>query len=90
MYVDVNLHMLLYNTIRGITRGVMAKILDCIREISEFELQSCGYVLLVTNTLRKNMKPHILSYRLNNILLFFCMNHLGIKLPMRVNKPLKK
>ena len=33
------------------TRGVVAKILDCDLEVSEFELQSCYYVHFQTNTL---------------------------------------
>ena len=38
-------------------RGVMAKVLDCSLEVSEFELQSGYYVLFQTNTLWTGMNP---------------------------------
>ena len=40
--------------------GVIAKVLDCDLEESEFELQSYYYVYFRTNTLRKGMNPLIL------------------------------
>ena len=47
------------------THGVMAKVLDCSLEISEFELQSIYYVPFRTNTLGKNIK---LLYTPNSVL----------------------
>ena len=40
--------------------GVVARDLDCILEVSEFELQSLNYVHFPTNTLEKNMNSLIL------------------------------
>ena len=41
-------------------RGIMAKVLDCGAEVSEFELQSRNYVHFRTNTFGKGMNPFIL------------------------------
>ena len=40
--------------------GVMAKVLDCSRKVSEFEFWSCYYVHFRTNNLVKNMNPLVL------------------------------
>ena len=55
MYVDVNLHMWLYNN-----RGVMVKAMDCGIVVNGFVLQSCYYVHFRANTLGKGMNPLIL------------------------------
>ena len=39
------------------TAGVMAKVLDCSLEVSEFELQSRYYVHFRINTLGKGIEP---------------------------------
>ena len=44
----------------GCPRGVMVKAVDSEIVVSEFVLQSCYYVHLRTNTLRKGMNPLIL------------------------------
>ena len=45
--------------------GVMAKVLECGLEISEFQLQSCYYVHFRTNILEKAMDPLFTCYGLN-------------------------
>ena len=42
---------LLNNQLQGSSHGVMAKVLDCGIEISEFDLQSCCYAHFLINTL---------------------------------------
>ena len=44
---------------RGVSRGVVAKVLNYSLEVSEFELQLCYNVHFGTNTLGKSMKPFI-------------------------------
>ena len=39
--------------------GIMAKVLDCSLEISEFKLQLCYYIHFLTNTLGKGINPLI-------------------------------
>ena len=53
----------------------MAKVFDCIREVSEFELQSRKYVYFRVNTFGKSMNP----------LLFFHNDGFGIQWPMNVD-----
>ena len=61
--------------------GVVGKVLDSGREVSEFELQSRYYVHYRTNTLEKGMKPFIprpaIGYMIS--LLFFFQDGFGIK-----------
>ena len=53
-------------------RGVMAKVLDYILEVSEFELQSCYYVHFRTNITGKKYKYLVNpATSLNNITAVF-------------------
>ena len=67
-------------SLRGCPRGVMVKAMDCVIEVSEFEIQSRYYLHYPTNTLDKVMNPHILSVIGQIVLLlFFYKNGFGIK-----------
>ena len=41
------------------SRGLMAKVLDCDLQVSEFEFQSRYYIYFQTNNLREGMNPLI-------------------------------
>ena len=73
------------------THGVVANVLNCDIVVSEFELQSCFYVYIRTNTIGKYMNPIVLS-AIGEIvpLLFFYKNSLDFKLPAKFGMPLNK
>ena len=43
----------------GITHGVICEVLDCLLDVSEFDLQLCYCVHLFTNTLEKHQPSYI-------------------------------
>ena len=69
----------------------MAKVLNCVLKVSKFKHQLCYCIPFEINTLGGGINP-LLSPVMDYIisLMFFYKDGFGIKLPMKVDMPLKQ
>ena len=74
------------------THCLVVNVLDCDIVVNEFKLKSRYYIQFCTNTFVKGMKPFILILRaIDEIVpLLFYNNGFAIRLPTKVDMPLKK